>query len=265
MHHVKTKLNERAGIEDIDLSCASVMDEEQSLEADICSNPSDKHLSDTGNIKLKTYRSINETFHSLLLATTDQPSLTNEIIMTIIPIVIMIFMGSVVVGRNEGWTVVDSIYWCISTGTSVGYGDFAPKTDEMRWFSIFFIPLSVGIISAALGRVANGFVEREIAKTNEKLLKSELTVEDLEKMNVDGDGEVSLLEFVEFMLKSMNKVDQKMLDDLHNQFYKLDADGSGALQEEDLELLASQKLAEQRRVALENFEKSKLFPVDHPS
>ena len=84
-------------------------------------------------------------------------------------------------------------------------------------------------------------------------------------MNVDGDGEVSLLEFVEFMLKSMNKVDQKMLDDLHAQFYRLDADGSGALQEDDLELLTSRKLSEQRKLALEKFENSKLFPVNTPS
>ena len=242
-----------------------VDDEEQSLETENYSDLSKKQLSPSHMLKSNTYRSINQTFQSLLLVTPDKPSIWKEAIMTIIPIIIMIFIGSLVVGQNEGWTVVDSIYWCISTGTSVGYGDFAPKTDEMRWFSIFFIPISVGIISAALGRVANGFVEREITKTNEKLLKSELTIEDLERMNVDGDGEVSLLEFVEFMLKSMNKVDQKMLDDLHAQFYRLDADGSGALQEDDLELLTSRKLSEQRKLALEKFENSKLFPVNTPS
>lgn len=186
------------------------------------------------------------------------PSAFREAFVVIVPILSMILTGSLVVGKIEGWTAIDSIYWCISTGTSVGYGDFAPETDEMRWFCVFFIPLSVGVISAALGKVANVFVEREISKTNEKLLKSELTVEDLERMNVDGDGEVSLLEFVEFMLKSMSKVDQKMLDELHDQFYRLDADGSGALQEDDLVLLAEEKLNEQRKIALERFEKKKL-------
>ena len=126
----------------------------------------------------------------------------------------------------------------------------------MKWFCIFFIPLSVGIISASLGKIANIFIEKEIAKSNEKLLKSELTLEDLEKMNTDGDGEVSMLEFVEFMLISMNKLDQKLLDDLHRQFHVLDADGSGGLQKDDLELLTKQKLIEQRNSAIVKYKES---------
>lgn len=123
----------------------------------------------------------------------------------------------------------------------------------MKWFCVIFIPLSVGVISASLGKIANIFIEKEIAKSNDKLLKSELTLEDLERMNADGDGEVSVLEFVEFMLKSMNKVDQNLLDDLHRQFYALDADGSGGLQKEDLDILTEQKLNERRNIALEKY------------
>jgi len=182
-----------------------------------------------------------------------------QITLAPLPILIMIILGSVIVGSVEKWTWLDSIYWCIITGTTVGYGDKTPKSEQMRWFSIIFIPISVGVISAALGRIANVFVEREIQKANEKLLKSELTLEDLEDMDPDGDGEVSLLEFVEFMLKSMKKVDQPLLDDLHDQFNKLDADGSGGLQKDDLELLAERKLAERRDRALKNY-KHNLLP-----
>mmetsp|Transcript_26161 Transcript_26161/g.38971 ORF Transcript_26161/g.38971 Transcript_26161/m.38971 type:complete len:646 (-) Transcript_26161:105-2042(-) len=200
---------------------------------------------------------MNSTVRSLLFSPPDSHPIRQSFA-TIFPIITMILLGSTVVGHAEGWNWIDSLYWCISTGTSVGYGDYAPTSEDMRWFSIFFVPVSVGVVSAAMGRVANVFVEQEISKTNKKLLKSELTLDDLEEMNVDGDGEVSLLEFVEFMLKSMNKVDQKLLDELHAQFFKLDADGSGALQEDDLELLAAQKLAEQREIVLKNYEKSKL-------
>lgn len=123
----------------------------------------------------------------------------------------------------------------------------------MRWFSVVYIPLAVGAFSAALGRIANIFVEAEIRKSNKKLLEREVTVEDLERMNADGDGEVSPLEFVEHMLKTMNKVDQALLDDLHSQFQKLDADGSGGLESDDLVLLTEQKLNERRRVILEKY------------
>jgi len=203
-----------------------------------------------------TLRSIHETARTLILSRSATSSFRTELFMTTFPLLIMILIGTFVIGRREDWSLIDSIYWCISTGTSVGYGDFAPQTNEMRWFCIFFIPISVGIISAVLGRVANLFVEQEISKANEKLLKRELTIEDLERMNVD--GEVSLLEFVEHMLKIMQKVDQKLLDDLHDQFYRLDADGSGALQEDDLILLAEQKLQTMKKTALQKYEESKL-------
>lgn len=179
-----------------------------------------------------------------------------NIVICVCPIIAIISLGSIVVGAYEKWSWVDSIYWCIITGTSVGYGDFVPKTEKMRWFSIFFIPLTVGVVYAALGRIANIFVEQEIQKSNTKLLTREVTLEDLEDMNMNGDGEVSLQEFVEHMLKSMNKVDQRLLDELHRQFERLDADGSGGLQQDDLELLAERALAERRSQVLMKYRTS---------
>jgi hypothetical protein len=140
------------------------------------------------------------------------------------------------------------------------YGDFTPGTDSTIWFSVFFIPLAVGIMSAQLGRIANIFVEREISKANTKLLNREVTIEDLEAMNADGDGDVSPLEFVEHMLLVMNKVDQQLLNELHAQFRHLDADGSGGLQQDDLEILTNQKLTEYRTRALKKYKDNLLDP-----
>ena len=39
---------------------------------------------------------------------------------TSVPIISMIAFGALVVGRSEGWNWVDSLYWCVITGTSVG-------------------------------------------------------------------------------------------------------------------------------------------------
>ena len=187
--------------------------------------------------------------------------LLKTIALFVCPIVAMTALGSFVVGYSEGWDWVDSLYWCIITGTTVGFGDLTPKNENMKWFSVVFIPLSVGVISASLGRIANIFVEKEISKANKRLLNREVTLEDLEEMNADGDGEVSLLEFVEHMLKSMHKVDQRLLDELHKQFEHLDADGSGGLQQDDIEILTERKLSERRQEALQRYNESLLVPT----
>ncbi len=127
---------------------------------------------------------------------------------------------------------------------------------------IYILLPSISCTSAALGRIANVFVEQEISKANTKLLKREVTLEDLEVMNADGDGEVSPLEFIEYMLKVMHKVDQNLLDELHAQFEKLDADGSGGLQQDDLELLTEWKLKERRQQAIERYRSSLLNESD---
>ena len=96
----------------------------------------------------------------------------------------------------------------------------------------------------------NVFVEEEVKRANAKLMSREMTVEDLDELNVDGGEGVSKLEFVEFMLKAMHKVDQSLLDDLHMQFEKMDADRSGILNKSDIELTAKTKLALRRKLKL---------------
>ena len=122
------------------------------------------------------------------------------------------------------------------------YGDFYPTTRNSKWFAIVFIPICVTLVSIAIGRIGNYFVEEEIEKCNIKLLQREITLQDLEMMNADGDDEVTPLEFVEYFLLTMNKVDAQLLKQLHEQFSKLDVDGSGGLDKKDIELMTEKKI-----------------------
>lgn len=61
--------------------------------------------------------------------------------------------GSVMYHYLEGWIWVDSIYFSFVTLTTVGFGDFAPQTDEGKIFTIFYIIMGVGMILSFINAI----------------------------------------------------------------------------------------------------------------
>lgn len=48
-------------------------------------------------------------------------------------------IGAVYYTNVEEWTVVQSVYFCVVTMSTVGYGDFSPSTPENRTFTVIMI------------------------------------------------------------------------------------------------------------------------------
>ena len=58
-----------------------------------------------------------------------------------------ILLGAYVYTLLEGWSYLDSVYFAVSTATTLGYGDFVPIT---VWGKIFTIIFAILVISLAL-------------------------------------------------------------------------------------------------------------------
>lgn len=58
-----------------------------------------------------------------------------------------IIVGAVFYHYVEDLSWVDSVYFCVVTLATVGYGDITPTTDIGKIFTIFYILLGVGIIA----------------------------------------------------------------------------------------------------------------------
>jgi hypothetical protein len=79
-------------------------------------------------------------------------------ISVICPFAGLILVGAVVVGPIEGWTAVESVYFAVVSLTTLGFGDYVPTQLASVWFTIFWLPFSVGFMSLFLGSVAAFYI-----------------------------------------------------------------------------------------------------------
>uniref|UniRef100_A0A7S3P7I4 EF-hand domain-containing protein n=1 Tax=Amphora coffeiformis TaxID=265554 RepID=A0A7S3P7I4_9STRA len=167
----------------------------------------------------------------------DEPSLFQDVLRVIVletPIVSVVVLCGLVIGHFEGWGFIESLYWTVITGSTIGFGDDSPKVRGARIASIFFLPLAVGVVGEVLGRVAGVYLDRKQRMAEKTFLQQSLTLSDIKTMDANNDGSVDKAEFLSYMLVTLQRVEKEEIDSLLSLFDKLDVDNSGTLNREDL-------------------------------
>jgi len=75
-------------------------------------------------------------------------------------IICYVIAGSLIYCKMEGWSSWNSVYFCIITLSTVGYGDMSPTTKPMRIFTIFYVYLGLVFYATVIGSL----VGREAAQ-----------------------------------------------------------------------------------------------------
>ncbi|MBN8702340.1 MAG: two pore domain potassium channel family protein [Bacteroidetes bacterium] len=60
--------------------------------------------------------------------------------------VLVLAIGAGTFHYLEGWSILDSVYFCVITLTTIGYGDLTPKTDIGKIFNMIYIVIGLGLI-----------------------------------------------------------------------------------------------------------------------
>ena len=89
--------------------------------------------------------------------------------LAIIPIVILIAVGTAAYSILEGWSLLDALYATIITITTVGYGDLSPQTLGGRLFAILFTLSAIGLASYAISTLAASVIEWEQSRLQWRL------------------------------------------------------------------------------------------------
>ena len=77
----------------------------------------------------------------------------------------LVLTGTLFYWRFEDWTIIESLYFCIVTLTTVGYGDFTPTTPGTQIFTIVYIFVGLGIIGGFINVLAKHTFARRMRGT----------------------------------------------------------------------------------------------------
>jgi len=65
-------------------------------------------------------------------------------------VVLVLGIGTISYHFIEGWSWVDSFYFSVVTGSTVGFGDLSPTTDASKLFTVLYIFSSISILGTFL-------------------------------------------------------------------------------------------------------------------
>jgi len=117
---------------------------------------------------------------------------------------------------------------------TIGYGDDSPTKPGTRLACVLFLPFTVGVFGELLTRIASLYMSRKQQQAERQFLNRNLTLCDLKNLDVNEDGTVDLVEFMSYMLVSMQKVEKADLEEIVATFRRLDRDQNGHLDANDI-------------------------------
>lgn len=65
----------------------------------------------------------------------------------------VLVIGTLFYNWFEGWSYLDSLYFCVISLATIGYGDLTPTTPEAKIFTIIYVVNGIAILLALFDRV----------------------------------------------------------------------------------------------------------------
>jgi potassium channel subfamily K len=134
-------------------------------------------------------------------------------------------------GNGYVKSYVDAFYMSCISLTTVGFGDFAPKSEVGRGVGIFWLFIGVAVTGNFISEITASLLTAKQERKN----YSRISHETFSEIDVDGNGTLSKYEFVSFVLLQYGLVKKEDLDEIIAMYDALDTSGDGVVTFEDIE------------------------------
>ena len=74
-------------------------------------------------------------------------------------VLLLLLTGMFFYSRVEHWSLFNSLYFCVTTLSTVGLGNLAPQTVLGKTFTMIYILVGIGILLAFLNLIAKHTIE----------------------------------------------------------------------------------------------------------
>jgi hypothetical protein len=78
--------------------------------------------------------------------------------------VVTLLGGAAFYTSVEGWSFADSIYFCVMTMSTIGYGDLAPTTTFSKMFTVLYALASVGVFAALVVKIVSLILKKKVPR-----------------------------------------------------------------------------------------------------
>jgi len=106
----------------------------------------------------------------------------NRIIHLFIAAGLIIFVGTFLMysvesnePNSEIKTLLDALWWCVATVTTVGYGDVVPVSNTGRIVALFYMFFGISMIAILMSVITNTFYKRKFEKQENEQKEQEVT------------------------------------------------------------------------------------------
>ncbi|MBX9957440.1 two pore domain potassium channel family protein [Peribacillus simplex] len=81
-------------------------------------------------------------------------------------VLVMLFSGTIFYVKQEGLTVIESLYFCVVTLSTVGHPSFEPQTTFGKVFTMIYIVGGTGLFMGLIGYLAYAIIKKPENESN---------------------------------------------------------------------------------------------------